>query len=53
MNFGKVYLEENNFEIAKLNFEKVLNINPEFAETYYYLGDIYLNRALFQKPLNI
>jgi len=35
---GKAYLEENNLDKAKIEFKNVLQIDPKFAEAYYYMG---------------
>jgi len=38
MEKGKAYLEEGNFEKARIEFRNVKQIDPKFAEVYYYLG---------------
>ena len=35
---GKIYLEEQNFEKAKIEFKNVLQIDPKFADAYFYMG---------------
>ena len=37
---GKAYLEENNLDKAKIEFKNVLQIDPKFAEAYYYMGQL-------------
>lgn len=41
-NLGAVYLEKNNLEEAKKEFELVLKITPNFYKAWSALGDIYL-----------
>ncbi|MDH5570627.1 MAG: tetratricopeptide repeat protein, partial [Gammaproteobacteria bacterium] len=35
---GKVYLEKNDLDKAKVEFKNVVQIDPKFAEAYYYFG---------------
>ena len=37
---GKVYLAEKNYEKARIEFKNVLQIDPKFADAYYYMGQI-------------
>jgi len=48
---GKQYLEENNYEKAKVEFKNVLQIDPKFAEGYYYMGKIEEHRKDLRKAL--
>lgn len=40
-NYGLLMQESKNFEDAKLHYEKVLALNPNFLQVYYVLGLIY------------
>jgi len=35
---GKTYLEEKNLDKAKVEFKNVLQIDPKFADAYFYMG---------------
>ena len=35
---GKAYLADKNYKKAKIEFKNVLQIDPKFAEAYYYMG---------------
>jgi len=37
---GRKYLEQRNFDKAKIEFKNVLQIDPKFAKPYFYLGQI-------------
>jgi tetratricopeptide (TPR) repeat protein len=37
---GKKYLEERNFDKAKIEFKNVLQIDPKVSKPYFYLGQI-------------
>jgi len=37
---GKAYLEEKNYDKAKIEFKNVLQIDPKYAEAYYYMGQL-------------
>jgi len=38
--FGILYFEKKQYELAFKEFEKQLDVNKDFADTYYYLGMI-------------
>lgn len=40
MEKGKSFFEENNLDKAKIEFKNVLQIDPKYAEAYYYLGQL-------------
>jgi len=57
---GNIYLEMNEFQKAKDQFEKILSIEADSADAHYYLGEIYDKmgeqvkaRAEWRKVLNI
>lgn len=35
---GKAYLEEKNYDKARIEFKNVLQIDPKFADAYFYMG---------------
>jgi len=35
---GKAYLEDNNLKKARIEFKNVLQIDPKYAEAYFYMG---------------
>ena len=37
---GKVYLEEGNLDKAKIEFKNVIQIDPKYAEAYYYMARV-------------
>lgn len=37
---GKVYMEEKNYEKARIEFKNVLQIDPKFAEAYFLMGQL-------------
>lgn len=37
---GKAYMEEENFEKARIEFKNVLQIDPKYAEAYFLLGQV-------------
>jgi len=37
---GKAYLEEKNYDKAKIEFKNVLQIDPKFADAYFYMGQM-------------
>lgn len=37
---GKVYFAEKNYDKAKIEFKNVLQIDPKFAEAYYFMGQL-------------
>jgi tetratricopeptide (TPR) repeat protein len=40
MEKGKNYFAEKNYDKAKIEFKNVLQIDPKFAEGYYYMGQV-------------
>lgn len=40
MEKGKNYFVEKNYDKAKIEFKNVMQIDPKFAEAYYYIGQI-------------
>jgi len=38
---GNIYIENEEYEKAQAQYEKILSIDPESADAHYYLGDIY------------
>lgn len=55
-NYGLLLQENKDLENAKLQYEKVAQLNPEFAQTYYVLGLVYWDlgekdkaKAIWQK----
>jgi len=41
-NMGNIYLDEDNYPLAEVNYKKVIKLKPEFAYAYYNLGCCYL-----------
>jgi len=37
---GKTYLEEKNYDKARIEFKNVLQIDPKFADAYFYMGKL-------------
>ncbi len=37
---GKAYLTEKNYDKAKIEFKNVMQIDPKFAEAYFYMGQL-------------
>ncbi len=37
---GKTYLEDRNYDKARIEFKNVLQIDPKFAEAFYYMGQL-------------
>ena len=37
---GKTYMEEKNYDKARIEFKNVLQIDPKFANAYYYMGQL-------------
>jgi len=37
---GKAYLADKNYEKAKIEFKNVLQIDPKFAEAYFFMGQL-------------
>lgn len=46
---SKNYLEEQNYDKAAVELKNVLQIDPKYAEAYYYLGKVEESRANWQK----
>lgn len=40
MEKGKEYFAEKNYEKAKIEFKNVMQIDPKFAEAFYYMGQV-------------
>ena len=49
---GKTYLEENNYDKAKVEFRNVLQIDPKFSEANYYIGVIEEERDEIPKAIS-
>jgi len=48
---GKSFLAEKNYEKAKIEFKNVLQIDPKFAEAYFYMGQLEENNKELRKAL--
>jgi tetratricopeptide (TPR) repeat protein len=48
---GKAYLLEENFNKAKIEFKNVLQIDPKFADAYFYLGQVDEKKREYGKAL--
>jgi len=48
---GKAYLAEKNYEKAKIEFKNVVQIDPKFAEVFYYMGLLEEKNKEFGKAL--
>ena len=49
---GKVYLAENNLDKARIEFKNVLQIDPKFAEAYFYMGVLEERNKQLRKALS-
>jgi len=49
---GKVYLEEKNYDKAKIEFKNVMQIDPKFADAYYFMGRLEEKKRAFRKALS-
>ncbi|HLD08674.1 MAG TPA: tetratricopeptide repeat protein, partial [Methylophilaceae bacterium] len=49
MEKGKDYMEQQNYDKARVEFKNVLQIDPKYAEAYYLLGKIEESKANWQK----
>src|SRR4030067_228548 len=48
---GKAYIEEKNFDKAKIEIRNALQIDPKFAEGYYLMGVVEEERQNWQQSL--
>jgi len=48
---GKAYLEEKNYDKAKVEFKNVLQIDPKYAEAYFYMGQLEETKKDFLKAI--
>ncbi len=48
---GKAYIEEQNFEKAKIEIKNVLQIDPKFAEAHYFMGQINEQEKEYRKAI--
>lgn len=48
---GKAYLEEKNYEKAKIEFKNVLQIDPKYAEAHFYMGQLQENKKELGKAV--
>ena len=44
-NLGRAFAKQKSFDRAITHYNKALEINPDFANTYYNLGNIFLRRG--------
>src|SRR3989344_7998126 len=49
MEKGKDYMEQQNYDKARVEFKNVLQIDPKYAEAYYLLGKIEESKTNWQK----
>jgi tetratricopeptide (TPR) repeat protein len=52
-NYGLLLQENKDLENAKLQYEKVAQLNPSFSQTYYVLGLVYWDLGEKEKAKNI
>ncbi len=50
---GKAYLAEKNYKKAKIEFKNVLQIDPKFAEAYFYMGQLEEENKELRKALGL
>jgi tetratricopeptide (TPR) repeat protein len=50
-NLGKVYISEENYKKAKLNFLKNLDLEPNHQEAIFQLGNIAVTEKKYDKAL--
>jgi len=48
---GKAYLNESNYDKARLEFKNVLQIDPKYAEAYFYMGQLSEENKDFKKSI--
>jgi len=48
---GKTYLLEKNYEKARIEFKNALQIDPKFAEAYFYVGKLEEDRKELKKAV--
>jgi len=48
---GKTYFEEKNYDKAKIEFKNVLQIDPKFADAYFYMGQLEEKNKELRKSL--
>jgi tetratricopeptide (TPR) repeat protein len=49
MEKGKNYFAEKNYEKARIEFKNVMQIDPKFADSYYFIGQIEERKGDLQK----
>ena len=49
---GKIYLEEKNYDKARIEFKNVLQIDPKYAEAYYFMGQLLEKQKGFRKAIS-
>ena len=52
-NLGFAYMENNDNYAARLEMEKVIKVNPDYAEAYYNLATIYARKQDKEKTLQM
>ena len=52
LNKGIQYLEEDDFLKARVEFKNALQIDPKYAQAYYYMGQLEEKNKQLQKALN-
>ena len=50
---GKVYLNDKNFEKARIEFKNVLQIDPKYAEAYFLMGQLEEKRMELLKAVSL
>ncbi len=50
-NLGLVYSKSNQIDQAISNYQKAINLNPNFATAHFYLGDALFKKKLFKEAI--
>lgn len=50
---GKVYLQEKNYDKAKIEFKNVIQIDPKFADAYFYMGQLEERKSEIRKAVGL